>query len=81
MIDLLHQAFNDEAARPALSTSAFKMALRYMAAKGSWFRPDVRALFVRMDMFGLAMDVETFNILLASMAKTKDLPTSRPHYT
>ncbi|TPX15723.1 uncharacterized protein E0L32_000057 [Thyridium curvatum] len=73
VIALLHGVFNEEGTRSALSTSAFKMALAFMAQRGHRHRPDARALYVRMEMFGLPMDVETYNILLASTAKVRDL--------
>ncbi|EOO02719.1 putative pentatricopeptide repeat domain-containing protein [Phaeoacremonium minimum UCRPA7] len=73
VISLLHTVFNDDATRSALSTSAFKLALAFMCRKGHPYRPDARALFVRMEQFGLRMDTEVFNILLQSTVKVKDL--------
>ncbi|KAK1770965.1 putative pentatricopeptide repeat domain-protein [Phialemonium atrogriseum] len=73
VIQQLHQTFNDPTARPALSSSAFKMALAFMARKGHTFRPHSRALFVRMEMFGMRMDTEVFNLLAESAVKARDL--------
>ncbi|KAJ9156682.1 Reticulocyte-binding protein 2 a [Pleurostoma richardsiae] len=73
VVSLLHDAFNDEAAQPCLSLSAFKRALTFMSQKGLSHRPDARALFVRMETYGLGMDAEVFNILLQSTVKVQDL--------
>lgn len=73
VISLLHTVFNDDATRACLSTSAFKLALSFMCSKGHPFRPDARALFVRMEQFGVRMDTDVFNILLQSTVKVKDL--------
>jgi len=69
----LHQIFNDPSAHQVLSTSAFKQALGFMAQKGLTFRPHARALFVRMEMLGLRMDTEVFNLLAESSVKARDL--------
>ncbi|OAA68058.1 hypothetical protein SPI_00253 [Niveomyces insectorum RCEF 264] len=73
VIELLHRVFNDEATRHALSTSALNRALAFMGQRGEAHRPDVRALFVRMELLGLPMDTTTFNTMLASLVKTQDL--------
>ncbi|KAL1869989.1 hypothetical protein VTK73DRAFT_2859 [Phialemonium thermophilum] len=73
VIQQLHEVFNDPAARAALSRSAFKTALAFMAKKGPAFRPHARALFVRMDMFGMRMDTDAFNILAELEVKSRNL--------
>ncbi|EFX03426.1 hypothetical protein CMQ_354 [Grosmannia clavigera kw1407] len=73
VIDLLQAVFADDAARPALSTAALRMALGYMCRIGEAFRPDARALFVRAEALGLPLDTATFNAMLASQVKTQDL--------
>ena len=73
VIKQLHHVFNDPAARRSLSTPAFKEALAFMARKGDTFRPHARALFVRMEMFGLRMDTEVFNLLAENAVKARDL--------
>lgn len=69
----LHRTFNDPNAQQVLSTSVFKQALAFMARKGHTFRPHARALFVRMEMLGLRMDTEVFNLLAESSVKARDL--------
>ncbi|KAK3941245.1 putative pentatricopeptide repeat domain-protein [Diplogelasinospora grovesii] len=73
VISRLHAVFNDPATRAAVSNSALKLALTYIAKRGHSFKPDARALFVRMEMLGLRMDTEVFNILAMSHVKAKDL--------
>ncbi|CAK7197575.1 hypothetical protein SEUCBS139899_000223 [Sporothrix eucalyptigena] len=73
VVNLLLALFHEEAAKHALSMSAFKMALEFMCKHGETYRPEVRSLFERADMIQMPMDTETFNILLASQVKTQDL--------
>ncbi|CAK7225866.1 hypothetical protein SBRCBS47491_006034 [Sporothrix bragantina] len=73
VVNLLHSLFHEEAAKHALSMSAFKMALQFMCKHGETYRPEVRSLFERAGSVHMPMDTETFNILLASQVKTQDL--------
>ncbi|CAK7221861.1 hypothetical protein SCUCBS95973_004643 [Sporothrix curviconia] len=73
VVNLLLSLFHEEAAKHALSMSAFKMALEFMCKHGETYRPEVRSLFERAESVHVPMDAETFNILLASQVKTQDL--------
>jgi len=74
IIDLLHQAFNDEEAKAAITPSAFYTALEYMSRRiGYGLGPDVRALFARVDTIHLPIGVGAFNILLRRASHNGDL--------
>ncbi|KAH8900999.1 hypothetical protein GQ53DRAFT_593633, partial [Thozetella sp. PMI_491] len=73
IIRQLHQTFKDPMTGEVVSCTAFKMALRYMAKSGVTHGPDTRALYARMDMLGLPMDTEVFNILAESAVVSNDL--------
>ena len=67
----LRELFTDPKCRYSLSRTAFKRALEYFVKSSSI--ADARATFVVMDMMGIQMDQETFNILLRGAAKNEDL--------
>ncbi len=73
VITQLHKVFNDPATQHALSSDALKLALSYMARNGETSRPDVRALYARMEAAGLPMDTAVYNILARSAVAAKDL--------
>ena len=73
VITQLHKVFNDPTTRDALSCDALKLALSYMARNGETSRPDIRALYARMETVGLPMDTAVYNILARSAVAAKDL--------
>jgi pentatricopeptide repeat protein len=71
VIKILRELFTDPECKSSLSRTAFKKALDYFVKTSNI--SDARATFVLMDMTGIRMDPETFNILLRGAAKNEDL--------
>ncbi|KAI1085271.1 hypothetical protein F5B20DRAFT_137555 [Whalleya microplaca] len=73
VVSLLIELFTSEDARPAVSLSALKMALRYIQKKGPGFRPAARELFHQVELLNIPADAETFNIFLVGSSQARDL--------
>jgi hypothetical protein len=71
VVKVLRRVFADPESVPFFSRAAFHLAIGYCIKKNQI--RDARALFVRMDLTGIEMETETFNILLRGAAKFEDL--------
>lgn len=67
----LNALFEDPKLYEAISVDAFEKAVAYFIKTGQI--KDARRLFVGMDMIGLTMRTQTFNIMLRGAAKIHDL--------
>ncbi|KAK3328509.1 hypothetical protein B0T19DRAFT_424796 [Cercophora scortea] len=73
VVRCLLAVFQEPAASSAISNSAFKHALAYMARHGVTFTTATRNLFDQVAALGFRMDTEVFNILAQSCVKDRDL--------
>ena len=66
----LDALFSQSNARSSISRTAFNMALQYLIKHNRI--QDARILYTRMDLVGLPMSTETFNIMLRRTAQMED---------
>lgn len=70
-VRLLMAAFEDPAARGAITTAILKTALQFMAAHGG-HRAHAERLLAHAERWGVPLDTDAFNILLDGYARTHD---------
>jgi pentatricopeptide repeat protein len=73
--NIILSVVEDDACKDVLSTTAMNEAMAWLMAR-SQIR-DVRILFTHMELRGVKMDTETFNIMLRGAAKFHDIHTFR----
>lgn len=71
VLEILRGLFRDPSCKSAISRTACHEAMSYFVRTNQI--KDVRVLFVRMEMMGLQMTPDTFNIMLRSAARSEDL--------
>ena len=71
VVKILREILTDPECRSSMSRTAFKTALDYFMKTSHIV--DARVTFVHMEMMGIRMDPEVFNIMLRGAAKNEDL--------
>ncbi|KAI1362901.1 hypothetical protein F5Y08DRAFT_258337 [Xylaria arbuscula] len=73
VVEILVSLFSSEESQAAMSLTALKMALQYIHARGSAFRPAARTLSIQAEQQHLTLDVEIYQDFLTSASKGRDL--------
>jgi pentatricopeptide repeat protein len=71
VLEILRGLFRDPTCKSAISRTACHEAMSYFVRTNQI--KDIRVLFVHMEMMGLQMTPDTFNIMLRSAARSEDL--------
>ncbi|KAI1431276.1 hypothetical protein GGR50DRAFT_680239 [Xylaria sp. CBS 124048] len=70
---ILKHLFTSDELRGVVSVAALRIALRYIQAKGSVFRPVARALIRRAERYHMSMDADVFHDFLIGASRIGDL--------
>ncbi|TGJ82226.1 hypothetical protein E0Z10_g6531 [Xylaria hypoxylon] len=73
VVHLLTMLFSSENLRAATSTTALKMALRFIHSRGPIFRPAARTIAYQAELQHLPLDAEAFQTFLSSASRAGDL--------